>query len=452
LTKKKTKNVRLLAIDVLEKIDKQGAYSQLALNHAIETNPISSQDVGLLTQLVYGTLQRKLTLDFYIDGFVNKNKKLETWVRQLLRISFFQLAFLDKIPEHAIVSEAVEIAKIRGHKGIAGFINGVLRQALRKGLPNLNEVKDEVERQALKTSHPAWLVKRWIGFYGPSIAEEICEMNNTPPTVSLRVNRLKTTPEEVIEELTEEGMEVEKGQLSEAAVIINRGKIVDHAAYKEGRVTIQDESSMLVALALDPQPDVKVLDACAGPGGKTTHIAELMDNKGSIIGLDIHKHKTGLIEESANRLDIDTIQTQVLDARKAIEMFEEESFDRILIDAPCTGFGVIRRKPEIKYQKTQKDVENIARIQQGILASVAPLLKKGGKLVYSTCTIDREENIGTAEAFLEKFTDFKVDEHLSERLPNDVKDKGHWHGKGMVQILPQDFNTDGFFISCFIKK
>ncbi|WP_188495495.1 16S rRNA (cytosine(967)-C(5))-methyltransferase RsmB [Pullulanibacillus pueri] len=447
----KTKSVRFIAVEVLEKIEKQGAYSQIALNHAIEKANLNGQDIGLLTQLVYGTIQRRLTLDFFIEAFVNKGKKVEPWVRQLLRLSFFQMAYLDKIPEHAIVSEAVTIAKIRGHKGIAGFVNGVLRQALRQGLPDIQAIQDPEARMALSTSHPKWLIKRWSQFYGQTVTEKICEVNNTAPSVSLRINRLKTTRDAMIQELTEDGLVVEKGELSEEALILNKGKIIDHQAYREGRVTIQDESSMLIAHALDPRPEHKVLDACAGPGGKTTHIAELMDNQGTIIGLDIHKHKTKLIDDSAARLDITNIHTEVLDARKVAEVYKNESFDRILVDAPCTGFGVIRRKPEIKYQKTQADIENIARIQHNILSAVAPLLKKGGKLVYSTCTIDKEENVMTAQAFLDAFPDFKVDDRLQERLPQAVSETSTWNGKGMVQILPQDFNTDGFFISCFIK-
>ncbi|GGE41785.1 ribosomal RNA small subunit methyltransferase B [Pullulanibacillus camelliae] len=447
-----TVTVREVALNVLEKIEKQGAYSQLALNHAIEKAALSEKDVALLTQIVYGTLQRQLTLDYYIRTFVKNEKKMEPWVRLLLRLSFFQFTFLDKVPDHAIVSEAVTIAKKRGHKGIAGLVNGVLRATQRKGLPNLEGIKDPIERLSIETSHPQWLLKRWLSYYGIEATRTMCDYNNTAPLTTLRVNALKMSRDEALAALLETGLDAEKGRLSDDALILNKGKILSHPLYKEGKVTIQDESSMLVNVALAPQPMMRILDACAGPGGKTTHIAEKMADEGDIIALDIHQHKTKLIEKSAARLDLRSIHTHALDARSVQEAFEPASFDCILVDAPCTGFGVIRRKPEIKYQKTVKDIEQIAEIQTKILAAVAPLLKKGGKLVYSTCTVDKEENVGTAERFLQEFTDFEVDHALMDRLPQTLQNHSRWYGKGMVQILPQDFDTDGFFISCFVKK
>jgi len=445
-------SIREVALNVLEKIERQGAYSQLALNHAIKKADMSERDTSLLTQIVYGTLQRQLTLDYYIRSFVKNEKKMETWVRLLLRLSFFQFAFLDKVPDHAIVSEAVTIAKKRGHKGISGLVNGVLRAAQRQGLPTFEDVQDPMERLSIETSHPRWLLKRWIDFYGIETTQVMCDYNNTAPRTMLRVNALKMSRDAALLTLSNAGMSAEKGQLSEDALILNRGKIVNEPLYQEGDVTIQDESSMLVGMALDPLPHMHILDACAGPGGKTTHIAERMEDKGDIIALDIHQHKVALIENSVARLDLTSIQAQALDATNAQEVFEPATFDRILVDAPCTGFGVIRRKPEIKYQKTLEDIAQIAEIQIKILHAVAPLLKKGGKLIYSTCTVDRDENIGTAEKFLKNSPDFYEDDTLINRLPHALQERSRWHGKSMVQILPQDFNTEGFFISCFVKR
>lgn len=361
------------------------------------------------------------------------------------------MTFLDRIPNHAIVSEAVDLAKKRGHKGIAGFVNGVLRNVIRRGVPSYENLEVE-DKLSIKYSHPKWLVKRWVSQFGPDEAEQILSANNEPALVSIRINPLKTSKESVIETLNQEGFEVEEGILSPEALVIKKGKIVHHRVFKEGQVSIQDESSMLVARALDVRPGFDVLDACAGPGGKTTHLAELMGDQGNIVALDLHEHKTKLIDDQASRLGISSIHTRAMDTRQASEEFPNASFDRLLVDAPCTGFGVIRRKPEIKYTKTEKDIETIARIQSDILDSVAGLLKPGGKLVYSTCTIDRSENMDQVHAFLEKHSDFMLDNTLKERLVF-LEERGLvFEEEGILQILPSDCESDGFFIACFIKK
>ncbi|MFC7392503.1 16S rRNA (cytosine(967)-C(5))-methyltransferase RsmB [Scopulibacillus cellulosilyticus] len=441
-------NPRELALDVLIRIEKNHAYSQLLLHETIKRHPLNKKDIGLLTQLVYGVIQRRLTLDYYLHAFIDKKKKIDAWVKWLLYLSIYQKVYLDKIPDHAIVNEAVNIARRRGHKGIVGFVNGVLRQMIRKGFPDPADITPENKRLSIMYSHPSWLLERWINLYGLDEALAICETNNQPAPVSVRVNPLKTDVQRLIQTLADAGIEAEPGAVAPEAVTIISGNAADTMAYKEGLFTIQDESSMLVAHALDAKPGMTVLDACAGPGGKTGHIAEKMDNHGSICALDLHAHKTKLIDQQANRLDIDIIHTRALDARKANDVFPAESFDRILIDAPCSGFGVIRRKPEIKWEKTEKDVEQIAKVQADILDQIAPLVKAGGKLVYSTCTIDRKENTDTVNRFLNEHPEFELDESLINRMPDIVGQHGQWQNGGMVQILPQQFQTDGFFISC----
>ncbi|MFC4617294.1 16S rRNA (cytosine(967)-C(5))-methyltransferase RsmB [Camelliibacillus cellulosilyticus] len=445
-------NARKIALDVLEKVNKNQAYSGLALNHAIEEMHPSVKDVALITQIVYGTLQHRLTLDFYIDAFIQKRKKIDAWVRELLRLSFYQMVYLKKIPAHAAVNEAVTIAKRRGGRGVAGFVNGVLRAAHRQGVPEISRIPKGVGQMAIEYSHPEWLVKRWIQQYGEKDALLLLKANNEAPDVSLRVNALKSDPDTLKNELVQDGFDVQVGRLAPEALVVNKGKIVGHPVYKEGKVSIQDESSMLVARALDLKPGMAVLDACAGPGGKTAHLAELMGDEGMINALDIHKHKTRLIDEQAERLGLTSIHTKVLDAREAGTAFAKASFDRILVDAPCTGFGVIRRKPEIKYQKTPKDISGLAKVQQAILNAVVPLLKVGGKLVYSTCTIDEEENALGVKAFLERTPEMSLDGTLRNRLPIKLGQSSRWTDDGMVQLLPQDFGTDGFFIACFIKN
>lgn len=443
--------VRAVALDVLQRINREGAYSQLALNAAIEKANFDSRDTALITQIVYGTLQMRLTLDFYLSAFIKKGTRTKPWVKELLRLSLYQLTYLDKIPSHAVVNVAVTIAKKRGGQRVSGFVNGVLRAILREGLKDPSEMKDAIKREEILHSHPEWLIRRWIEQYGKETTKAICEANNTPPEVTVRVNRTKTSREQLIAKLEESHIDAAFGNLSPDAVVIKKGKIIDHSVYIDGEVSVQDESSMLVARALDPAPGLKVLDACAGPGGKTAHIAELMNDEGEITALDIHEHKCDLIRRQAERLGLTSIKTAVCDARKAEGLFSEASFDRILVDAPCTGFGVIRRKPEIKYQKTESDIREIAGIQQEILTAIAPLLKKGGKLVYSTCTIDKLENVDSVKAFLDKHPDFELDESLMKRFPEVVGQKSQWFGPGMCQILPQDFGTDGFFIAAFKK-
>ncbi|WP_017727257.1 16S rRNA (cytosine(967)-C(5))-methyltransferase RsmB [Halalkalibacterium ligniniphilum] len=447
-----SKNVREVALDALLQIEKNQAYSNLLLNQTVKKSGLERRDVALLTEIVYGTVQRRDTLDFYLTPFIKQGlKKLDTWVKVLLRLSVYQLIYLDRVPDRAIFHEAVNIAKKRGHKGISGLVNGVLRSIQREGIPDLKDVKDSVERLAISTSHPRWLVERWISQYGEETTKAMCEESLIPPRVTVRVNRLKGTVENIAQQLEAEGLSVAKGALSEDALMIERGNVVQSNAFQEGLITIQDESSMLVARAVNPAPGMAVLDACAAPGGKTTHIAERMGDNGLVISLDLHEHKVKLIQEQVDRLQLTNVEAHSMDARKAQEKWEPETFDRILVDAPCTGFGVIRRKPDIKWTKTEKDIAAIHKIQTDILEAVAPLLKQGGTLIYSTCTIDKEENEQTVRSFLNQHPSFLVDPTLFDRLPSKVKEKGRGQ-EGMVTILPHDFGTDGFFIASMVKQ
>ncbi|MFX3624606.1 MAG: 16S rRNA (cytosine(967)-C(5))-methyltransferase RsmB [Ectobacillus sp.] len=441
------KSVRELALEGLLQVEKSGAYSNLLLNHLIEKNNLEGKDVGLLTEIVYGTIQRRDVLDYYLQPFLRK--KVEQWVRVLLRLSLYQIQFLDRIPAHAAIYEAVEIAKKRGHKGISALVNGVLRSIQREGVPSLEEIQDPIKRLAIETSHPEWLVKEWAEAYGFETAQKICAVNLLPPVPTARVNINKITVEEAIKVLQNEGIEAKKGDLSEDAIQIEKGNVAHTKAFQDGLLSIQDESSMLVARALDPQPGETVLDSCAAPGGKTSHIAERMGGSGKVVSLDLHSHKVRLIQEQVQRLDLANVEAKALDARKAGAHFKEETFDKILVDAPCSGFGVIRRKPDIKIGKKQEDSQRLSKIQMEILHEVAPLLKKGGRLVYSTCTIERTENAQVVHDFLQSHPEFERDTSLSERLPQKLKP---YIEDGQIQILPHYFLTDGFYIACLRKK
>lgn len=445
-------NVREVATDLLVKIERSQAYSNLLLNTAIRKNGFTPKDSGLLTEIVYGTVQRKNTLDFYLKPFIKKPlSKLDDWVVVLLRLSVYQMLYLDRVPDHAILNEAVSIAKKKGHKGISGFVNGVLRNIQRKGVQPLASIKEKTLQLSIEHSHPEWLLKRWIQQLGELKTIDMCTVNNLPPSVTARVNTNKTSVDESLKKLKEESVEAQKSELCPDGIKVLSGNLPQTNAYQAGVLTIQDESSMLVGYAVDPQKDDRVLDACAAPGGKTTHLAERMQNQGEVTAIDLHDHKVKLIDDQVGRLGLDNVQTIAMDTRKAANLFQAETFDRILLDAPCTGFGVIRRKPDIKWAKTEEDIKRIQKVQFELLESVARLVKPGGLLVYSTCTIEEEENHYQIARFLQSHPGFDWDQSFKERMPESVHPYISGNG-GELQILPQYFESDGFYIACLRKK
>lgn len=439
-------NVRDAALTILLTVDKHQAYSNLLLNQTIQKYKITdAKDRGLLTELAYGTLQHKMTLDYYLDPFIRG--KVDLWVRWLLRMSLYQMHYLTRIPAHAAVNEAVEIAKRRGHKGIASMVNGILRSILREGVRSTDEIQDANERLAIATSHPQWLVNRWVESYGYEHTKAMLEENNVPPIQTVRVNTTKATVEKVVATLEREGVKSVRSEVMPECVHLLSGQAARTAAFKHGLITIQDESSMLPANVLNPQPGMKVLDMCAAPGGKTTHLAEKMQNEGSILAMDLHVKKLDLIDENTARLGLEIVQTAPLDGRKAAEFLPANGYDAILVDAPCSGLGVMKRKPDIKYTKREEDLESLQTIQLAILENAVKLLKPNGRLVYSTCTVDKRENEGTVEAFLEKHSDMEL--VPLENLPQQLVAK---ENTGMLQVFPQDFGSDGFFVAAFRKK
>lgn len=438
-------NVRDAALSILLTVDKNQAYSNLLLHQTIEKYKIDAKDRGLLTEITYGTLQHKLTLDYYLEPFIRG--KVDLWVRWLLRMSLYQMEYLTRIPPHAAVNEAVEIAKRRGHKGIASMVNGILRSILRQGVPSTADIKNPVERLAIETSHPHWLVERWVESYGLEETAAMLRENNIPPVQTIRVNTTRTTVKEVLASLEAEGVKAQQSDMIPECIHLTNGTVARTKAFKEGLITIQDESSMMPANVLDPQPGMKVLDMCAAPGGKTTHIAEKMDNKGSILAMDLHPHKLDLIDENTARLGLDIVQTAPIDGRKAAEFLAKNSFDAVLVDAPCSGLGVMRRKPDIKYTKREEDLESLQNIQLAILDNAAQVLKPGGRLVYSTCTVDKRENEGTVEAFIAAHPE--MERETIANLPEKLLAK---QTDGMLQVFPQDFGSDGFFVAAFRKK
>ncbi|MCI1881859.1 MAG: 16S rRNA (cytosine(967)-C(5))-methyltransferase RsmB [Sporolactobacillus sp.] len=447
----RSKTARETALDLLIRILRDGAYSQIVLNEALIRSTVSEKDKKLITVLVYGVLQRKLTLDFILSRLIS-TEKTDQWVRVLLMTAVYQKIYLDRIPDHAIVNETVKIAGKRGHPGIRGFVNAVLRRFLREGVPDLPAGLSESRRLAIETSHPEWMLNLWTQQWDPETARRIAENGNTVPPVFVRINRTKTTRAELIGLLEREGISAQPGRLSADCLKITSGHANGSTALADGLITVQDESSMLVADVVAPEKGSVVLDACAGPGGKATHLGERLSGCGSVLALDLHEHKTRLIDRAAHRLGLTDIRTMALDARRAKDTLPAESFDRVLLDVPCSGLGVIRRKPEIKWEKKKTDIAPLTDVQQALLESAAPLVRAGGWLIYSTCTISREENDRQLFGFLAGHREFEWEPGFFSRLPGQLESCRVAGGCSMIQLMPGQFGTDGFFIGCLRRK
>ncbi|GAA0495257.1 16S rRNA (cytosine(967)-C(5))-methyltransferase RsmB [Salinibacillus aidingensis] len=442
------KTVREAALNILVRVGQGGGYSHLLIQQEISKDDLNQKDVSLLTELVYGTLQRRDTLAFFLKPFVRK--RVKPWVRWLLYLAIYQMHYLERVPDHAIIYEAVELAKKKGGKSLSSFVNGVLRNVQRKGVPSFDSIEDPVKRLAVEMSHPEWLVKRFVRWYGFDIARSMCLKNLHEKDVSVRVQSTKMSREDAIKRLEQDGFEVERSLLSSQGIIMKSGNIFRHPLFKE-YFTVQDESSMLVGEMMDVEPGMFVLDACSAPGGKTTHIAEKMKDNGEIHAYDLHAKKAKLVEEKAKDLGLSIITAKPADSRTLPDIYEKETFDRILLDAPCSGLGVLRGKPDIKYQKSAEDVTNLSGIQTDLLEAVAPLLKTGGKLVYSTCTVDREENEHVIQQFLKNHPEYEIDPSFRESLPvvcRELSGLSQWG----LQLFPHDLDTDGFFLTRLIKK
>ncbi|HFI0232329.1 TPA: 16S rRNA (cytosine(967)-C(5))-methyltransferase RsmB [Streptococcus suis] len=432
----KQETARSLALSLLEEVFEQGAYSNIALNKALEASNLSAQDKGLATELVYGTVSRKITLEWYLAHFIEDREKLDTWVYYLLMLSLYQLVYLDKLPVHAVVNEAVNLAKRK--PGTDKFVNAILRKMSQSTLPDPTGIKRKNKRLSVQYSVPVWLVQTLIAEYGDERAERIFQSLHIRNKASIRV-----TDGKQVEGLAEE-LDAQQSQLSPVGLVKPHGHFAATDYFKQGLITIQDETSQLVAPTLDIQGDETILDACAAPGGKTCHMASYLTS-GKIMALDLYEHKLTLIEENAKRLGLaDKIETKRLDASRVHEEFGPDTFDKILVDAPCSGIGLIRRKPDIRYNKVAMDFENLKTIQLQILDSVCQSLKIGGIITYSTCTIIAKENQEVIDEFLQTHPNFE--QVLLEHPRADIM------VDGCLLITPEQYQTDGFFIGQFRRK
>ncbi|WP_434511580.1 16S rRNA (cytosine(967)-C(5))-methyltransferase RsmB [Desulfitobacterium sp. AusDCA] len=442
------------AVRILCRVDEENAYVNLLLQKELK-EVREGRDRQLITMLVNGTLKNRLTLDYALRLHLRTAlSSLPHEVRWILRISAFQLLFLTKIPAPAAINEGVELTKLRQGK-YTKLVNGVLHNVLETGW-NIrwpNSKKEAARYLSVKYSHPEWMVKRWLKRYGFEETEKLCSINNEPVFLWIRTNTLKTTREDLVQQLQEEGIQTQLGgRVPESLILENPGSIERLESFQEGLFTVQDESSQLVAHILNPAPGDHVLDACAAPGGKTTHIAQKMNDQGEILAFDIHSHKIELIQQLAHRLGITIIRAQEGDARE-LRGVKDGSCPKVLVDAPCSGLGVIRRRADLRYHKAEEEIQKLPALQLEILERAAQCVSRGGELVYSTCTIEPEENFEVVKAFKTAHPEFKP-VSLLDFLPFSLEDERDIRQaeKGMLQILPHRHGMDGFFIAKFQRE
>jgi 16S rRNA (cytosine967-C5)-methyltransferase len=438
------KNVRQLAAEILHKVESQKAYADVLLDHYLRNAGLNDVDRGLLTELTYGTLRWRAKIDAKLTPFLNRSlSATDSFNRNLLRITIYQLLFLDKIPDYAAVNEAVDIAKANQPKS-AGFINGVLRHFLRQKnkQENWKAVQSSALNLAEEYSHPQWLVDRWLSYFGSEQAKALMLANNQRAPLVVRVNQRTTTRAELLARWLESGIIAEASVISPQGIRLPTGvRIEALPGFAAGHFQVQSEASQLVSHLVGPAPGQTILDACAAPGGKATHLAELIGDRGKVIALDTSVRGIERIAQNAERLRLVSLQAIRADASKALTGDLAGPYDRILVDAPCSGLGTLRSHPEIKWQRSDSDITRLAALQARILQSVAQHLKTRGVLVFSTCTLTVDENEQVIENFLRQDSQFELTE-VARYLPESAL---HMVRHKYFQALPQRDDTDGFF-------
>ena len=438
-------SARITALRVLVSCRSNGAWADAALKAQISRDGLSGPDAALCSRIVYGVMQNQMLLDFYIGAYCSqKPDHLQPPLLEILRIGAYQILFLDKIPDSAAVNTSVELAKLSKRGQASGLVNAVLRKLSqnKEVLPPIPE-RDEVQRLSIQYSHPKWLTKRMVNLLGREEAERFLASNNQIAPLTIQINPLKTTMESLTEELHQADVKVRPhAWVPDCLELSGTGDLTAIPAFREGKFLVQDPAARLVSLIAGIRPGQKVLDVCAAPGGKSLSAAFAMEGKGSIVACDLHENKLKRIQESADRLDVDIIATEAADGR-VFRSEWESGFDVVLVDAPCSGLGIIRKKPDTRYKKAD-DLFTLPVIQSAILDNAARYVRPGGTLVYSTCTILPEENEQVTQAFLAEHTDFTLD---SFELPQPV-------GKtdGSLTLWPQRHDTDGFYICRMTRR
>ena len=434
------------AVKILNRVERTDSYLDKLLDAELKSKEIADIDKSLLAEIVHGVMRWQGRLDWILNGFTHGNfSKSEVNVRNSLRVALYQILFLTHVPQYAAVNEAVEfIKRIRGEK-FAGFVNAVLRNIIRTldGIHYPNPDEDLVQYIAVYYSHPVWMVRRWLPRFGREELEKFLIANNEIPGLTLRINKLKITPSEFLSLLEKNSVSFIGSTFIDYFIKVKSiSGISQMNIFQSGYFSIQDESAALPVLLLNPQPGDRVIDMCAAPGGKTTFIAEIMQNQGEIIAIDKYESKLNLIKISCERLGINNVQLFVGDS----SISEMPVADKILVDAPCSGLGTLRKKPDIKWKREQEDILKLAKQQSALLENAAKLLKPGGVLVYSTCTTEPEENSLLIKSFLQKHPEFSIDD--ASKFVN----KAVVSAEGMIETFPHKHHIDGSFACRLIKS
>ena len=443
------KDARTAAYSALLQVDVNAGYSNIVIDKAIKEAELDKRDASLAAAIFYGVLERRLTLDYYIGRFSKiPIAGIAPEILEILRIACYQILYMEKIPHSAAVNEAVNMVKgIKGGKS-PGFVNGVLRNLLRKynsvRMPDIK--KYPLKAMSIMYSCPEWIIQLWQTAYGNHHTMGLLESFFNKPPLFVRVNTTKVTAQQLIECLEEEQVTAKiVPWLSDAVELHNTGAVANLKAYERGLFHVQDLSSQLCCHMLNPKLGQTIADLCAAPGGKTFTLAELMDNKGKLLSFDKYKGKVGLIRQCAQRLGLSIIEACIRDSSNP----KEAVFlaDSVLCDVPCAGLGIIRRKPEIRY-KPQEDLKELPAIQKEILQEAAKQVKSGGTLIYSTCSLNPAENGNVADWFIQTHPDFQPKQLCLPKRIERVVD----HEQNQITLLPHIHGTDGFFIAAFIKK
>jgi len=438
--------VRGLAVKILNRVERTDAYLERLLDNEMRNAELSGQDKALLYEIVHGVIRWMGRLDWVLNGFYKGQfSKAISNIKNALRVALYQIMFLDRIPDHAIVNEAVEfVKKLQGQKP-ADFTNAVLRNIIRSknAIRYPDPEEDLVGYLTAYYSHPSWMVKRYLERFGREATEKLLSTNNEKPFLTLKINALKTTPEEFKKLLNSVNLKYIQGKyLPEFFQLQNLTNITAWDYFVQGYFNVQDESAGLACRLLDARPGMRILDLCAAPGGKSAYIAGITHDEANIIALDRYDSRLKIMRKNVERLGINSIKTIEVNALE----YQDEPFDRILTDTPCLGSGTLSKKPDIKWKKDLFDLRKITEMQYELLVKASTLLKPGGVLVYSTCSIEPEENFGIVKKFLENNPKFKLKD-ASEVLPKELTDEN-----GCIQTLPHIHHMDGAFAAKLVKE